>query len=269
MQEMRAGMRLPKHPNLVGIATLQHTATHCNTLQHSCRHTLILLVNTRIYLVFQCNTLQLTAKRLPKHPNLVGTATLQHTATHCNTLQHADSICSTFCKSDLMCDASWFDVWFLAKVISFVTLYLWCLMKWGMMPQLPHQVRQAWWVIDSCIVMMAHQVRHHAFKWLRNNTSVSVLCASSTRAINVMHVPVMWHTHIWVMWRMKDACDAWTMQWHTHVWVTCHVKDGCDVWRMPVAYQARISHINLYCFTQSIAIWYVLVSERQSKHVKR
>jgi len=86
MQEMRAGMRLPKHPNLVGIATLQHTATHCNTLQHSCRHTLILLVNTRIYLVFQCNTLQLTAKRLPKHPNLVGTATLQHTATHCNTL---------------------------------------------------------------------------------------------------------------------------------------------------------------------------------------
>ena len=44
--------------------TLQHTATHCNTLQHTATH---------------CNTLQHTAT----HCN-----TLQHTATYYNTLQH-------------------------------------------------------------------------------------------------------------------------------------------------------------------------------------
>ena len=45
---------------------LQHTATLCNTLQHT-----------------HCNTLQHTAT----HCN-----TLQHTATHCNTLQHTATI---------------------------------------------------------------------------------------------------------------------------------------------------------------------------------
>ena len=48
----------------VANSTLQHTATHCNTLQHTAT---------------RCNTLQHTAT----HCN-----TLQHTATHCNTLQH-------------------------------------------------------------------------------------------------------------------------------------------------------------------------------------
>jgi len=49
------------------ICTLQHAATHCNTL-HTVQHT-----------ATHCNTLQHTAT----HCN-----TLQHTATHCNTLQH-------------------------------------------------------------------------------------------------------------------------------------------------------------------------------------
>jgi len=51
--------------------TLQHTVTHCNTLQHSAIH---------------CNTLQHTAT----HCN-----TLQHTATHCNTAQHTATHCNT------------------------------------------------------------------------------------------------------------------------------------------------------------------------------
>ena len=49
--------------------TLQHAATHCNTLHYTATH---------------CNILQHTAT----HGN-----TLQHTATHCNTLQHTATHC--------------------------------------------------------------------------------------------------------------------------------------------------------------------------------
>jgi len=58
---------------------LQHTATQCNTLQHTATH---------------CNTLQCTAthRRGCTPHTMQHTAThsnaLQHTATHCNTLQH-------------------------------------------------------------------------------------------------------------------------------------------------------------------------------------
>jgi len=55
-----------------------HTATHCNTRQHPC----ITLQHTATH----CNTLQHTAT----HCN-----TLQHTATHCNTRQHAATHCTT------------------------------------------------------------------------------------------------------------------------------------------------------------------------------
>jgi len=51
--------------------TLQHTATHCNTLQH------------RVYSVWVCSLVS-------THCN-----TLQHTATHCNTLQHTATHCNT------------------------------------------------------------------------------------------------------------------------------------------------------------------------------
>jgi len=88
--------------------TLQHTATHCNTLQH-----------TRVYVSFihemwlhifdvlhtdtatHCNTLQHTVIHCNTHVStshsymrcdymlsMCYTQTLQHTATHCNTLQH-------------------------------------------------------------------------------------------------------------------------------------------------------------------------------------
>ena len=59
--------------------SLQHTATHCNTLQHTATH---------------CNTLQRTARKRTL-PNVLHSAThcntcnaLQRTAMHCSTLQH-------------------------------------------------------------------------------------------------------------------------------------------------------------------------------------
>ena len=69
---------------------LQHTATHCNTLQH----TTYLATHSDVWRDFHmlrhtathCNTLQHTAI----HCN-----TLQHTATHCNTLRHTATHCNT------------------------------------------------------------------------------------------------------------------------------------------------------------------------------
>jgi len=54
---------------------LQHTATHCNTLQHTATH---------------CNT------HTSQRRNYTAThIRLQHTATHCNTLQHTARYCNT------------------------------------------------------------------------------------------------------------------------------------------------------------------------------
>jgi len=58
--------------------TLQHTATHCDTLQTHC--------NTLQQTATHCKTLQNTAT----HCNA-----LQHTATHCYTLQHTALHCNT------------------------------------------------------------------------------------------------------------------------------------------------------------------------------
>jgi len=55
--------------------SLQHTATHCNTLQHT--------ATPGPRLVFNCGR-QDTLQHL-----------LQHTATHCNTLQHTATHCNT------------------------------------------------------------------------------------------------------------------------------------------------------------------------------
>jgi len=54
------------------IVTLQHTATHCNTLL-----AVIVLRCDRLDILTHCNTLQHTA-----------THSCSHTATHCNTLRH-------------------------------------------------------------------------------------------------------------------------------------------------------------------------------------
>jgi len=70
--------------------SLRHTATHCNTLQHtaSLRHSLQQTA-THCLTATHCNTLQHTATHCltATHCN-----TLQHTATHCNTLQHTASL---------------------------------------------------------------------------------------------------------------------------------------------------------------------------------
>jgi len=65
---------------------MQHTATHCSTLQHTAIHKKL----TNEIDATHCNTLQHTAT----HCNTQETDkrdwcnTLQHTATHCNTLQY-------------------------------------------------------------------------------------------------------------------------------------------------------------------------------------
>jgi len=51
--------------------TLQHPATHCNTMRYTATH-----CNTRHHTATHCNT-------------------LQHTATHCNTPQHTAPRCNT------------------------------------------------------------------------------------------------------------------------------------------------------------------------------
>ena len=71
---------------------LQHTATHCNTLQHisqmiESRHLWLTLCNTLQPTATHCNTLQHTSTRCN---------TLQHTAKHCNTLQHTATHCNTY-----------------------------------------------------------------------------------------------------------------------------------------------------------------------------
>ena len=67
--------------------SLQHIATHCNTLHHTATH-----CNTLQHTATHCNTLQHTAT----HCN-----TLQHTARHCNTLQHTATHCNTGHMSSL------------------------------------------------------------------------------------------------------------------------------------------------------------------------
>jgi len=62
--------------------TLQHTATHYDTLQHIC--------NTLQHTATHCNTLQHTAAHLQHTTTHCSTS-----ATHCNTLQHTAQHCNT------------------------------------------------------------------------------------------------------------------------------------------------------------------------------
>jgi len=76
-------------------ATLQHTATHCNTLQHTHHYN-----TSRRYLtlwVFWVDILKspVTIKCTVWIGFKADCNALQHTATHCNTLQHTAAHCST------------------------------------------------------------------------------------------------------------------------------------------------------------------------------
>ena len=90
--------------------TLPHTATNCNTLQHTItwqngnrwrgqtplwtEQSVLRFDNSATH----CNTLQHTAT----HCN-----TLQHTATHCNTLQHTATHCNTLQHTATNCAVVW------------------------------------------------------------------------------------------------------------------------------------------------------------------
>jgi len=86
------------HPAVLRLGTaetgckyMQHSATHCNTLQYTATHHTATHYNTLQYTTLQlaatrCNTLQHTAiHHTAKHCNTLQYITLQHTATHCNT----------------------------------------------------------------------------------------------------------------------------------------------------------------------------------------
>jgi len=75
------GSRLDLMCDILNVNTLQHTATHCNTLQlkHVFHFRILPPSTVATHIATHCSTLQHTAA----HCN-----TLQHTATHCNTLQH-------------------------------------------------------------------------------------------------------------------------------------------------------------------------------------
>jgi len=91
--------------------TLQYTATHCNTLQHTATH-----CNTLQHIAIHCNMLQHAATlcyiedcyRMKsskiKRNTLQLTATLQHTATYCNSLQHTAAHCSILSHPTAQCD---------------------------------------------------------------------------------------------------------------------------------------------------------------------
>jgi len=100
----------------------QHTATHCNTLQHAATRTQYSRTDTsydyRIQLYTVCipqykQSLTDTSLPLPSTPTSAGfcehTAThcntRQHTATHCNTLQHTATHCSTLQHTATHCNA--------------------------------------------------------------------------------------------------------------------------------------------------------------------
>ena len=77
--------------------TLQHTATHCNTLVLTCA--LFQIGNTLQHTTTHCNTMQHTATHCNTWQH---TPTLQHIATHCNTLQYTAEILqhtATHCTS--------------------------------------------------------------------------------------------------------------------------------------------------------------------------
>jgi len=84
--------------------TLQHIAPHCNTSQHTATH-----CNTSQHTATHCNTLQYTAA----HRN-----TLQHTAKHCNIQQHTAIHCNTFTSIDCYSNTESFSIVNVLPILS-------------------------------------------------------------------------------------------------------------------------------------------------------
>jgi hypothetical protein len=80
--------------------TLQHIATHCNTLQHTTCHGIAhLFCNTLQHTATHCNIPTLRTMERSTH-TATHCNTLQHTATHCNTLEHAATHRNTLCTME-------------------------------------------------------------------------------------------------------------------------------------------------------------------------
>ena len=78
--------------------TLQHTATHCNTLERTVSDSLAIIKTQRCSRTLQhtarrCNTLQHTATHCLRHAAIIKTQ--RRSRTHCNTLQHTATHCNT------------------------------------------------------------------------------------------------------------------------------------------------------------------------------
>ena len=74
--------------------SLQHTAAHCNTLQHTATH---------------CNTLQHTASLIGDSCRRLIADSLQHAAAHCNTLQYTAAHCRETRETDCRLTSKWHD----------------------------------------------------------------------------------------------------------------------------------------------------------------
>jgi len=111
-EELSAVLTMDKRVNafalFLGLLPLCYTfCTHCNTLQHDATHSNTMQVSRSLYPLPQflaglphtamhCNALQ----HIAIHCN-----TLQHTATHCNTLQHTATHCNTLQRTATHCNA--------------------------------------------------------------------------------------------------------------------------------------------------------------------
>jgi len=155
--------------------TLQHTATHCNTLQHSATHVIHTCVARHVTCLI----------------------TLQHTATHCNTLQHtATHVIHTRAVRHVlslihMCDMPHAYVWH----ASFICVT--CLIH---MCDMPH----SWYASYTCVISLVHMCdKPHSHGWyalLRVMSDTQVLCDTWHASFRDMPCTWMSHgTHIWVI----------------------------------------------------------------------
>ena len=84
-------MPMARLVNVTAHCPLQHTTTHCNTLQHTATH---------------CKTLNVTAHcPLPTATHCSMCTAMSHTATHCNALQHTASHCTAVHHNETHCSA--------------------------------------------------------------------------------------------------------------------------------------------------------------------
>ena len=106
------GAWLPTHT--ANTLSLQHTATHCNTLHHTAPHCNI-LQHTATYAHTQVLKSAIANGHTPTHTycqylltttycnTLQHCNTLQRTATHCNNLQHTKTYCNSRSVMSRMC----------------------------------------------------------------------------------------------------------------------------------------------------------------------